>query len=42
MKLAKEDQKVTQKLLKQHSTLSLRTIKKYWNDINEKVNYVEK
>jgi hypothetical protein len=35
--LRKQNPKVTQKLLQQHSTKSLRTIKKYWKEINEGV-----
>jgi len=36
------DQKVTQKKLEAHSTKSIRTIKKYWNEIIEKVHYGQK
>ena len=36
------DQKVTQKKLKAQSTKSIRTIKKYWKEILEKVHYGQK
>ena len=35
--LDNNDQRVTQKLLEDHSNYSLRTIKRYWNDITEGV-----
>jgi len=35
--LSIDNERVTQKLLEQHSTLKIRTIKKYWNEIKEGV-----
>ena len=42
LKLQKTNQKITQKLLQEHSNLSILTIKKYWHEIHEKVYYVPK
>ena len=40
--LQKTEEKVTQILVKNNSTKSVRTITKYWREVLEKVQYVQK